>query len=280
VPAVTGPRRVELLLWALHQEIRLKTSVSLLALLLLCLPATAHADERSEALQHYEKGRRAFDLGAYEEAAAEYASAYRIRDDPALLYNLGQAQRLANHPVEALRSYRMFLIRVPDAANRDEVERKIAELQKLSAQPKATPTPPSSGAAKAPVAASSTPSLALTPPRPADNRQSARAKTTAGGVLVGAGAAIAVGGVVCGVLAKRNSDSLSQLDRNMQPFNSSQERAGKTEQILEGVLSGVGAAAVVVGGALLIVGRREQRRLAIAPSAGRGLVGAVVAGSF
>jgi tetratricopeptide (TPR) repeat protein len=76
-------------------------------------------------------GTRTFDLGAYDEAIAWYDGAYRIWDDPALLYNLGQANRLAGHAAEALRIYKVYLHKKPDAPNRAEVELKIAELQKL-----------------------------------------------------------------------------------------------------------------------------------------------------
>src|SRR5262249_20752976 len=88
----------------------------------------AFGDDRSEAREHYLKGTKAFDLGAYEEAIAEYTAAYRLKNDPALLYNLAQAARLAGHAAEALRFYRVFLTKVPTTPNRDECERKISEL--------------------------------------------------------------------------------------------------------------------------------------------------------
>ncbi|HEX6836513.1 MAG TPA: hypothetical protein VF334_08060, partial [Polyangia bacterium] len=98
----------------------------------------ASADEVNEAREHYKKGTKAFELGAYDEAVAEYSAAYRLRDDPALLYNLGQAHRLANHPTEALHFYRLFLMKVPSTPNRVEVETKIDELQRLVDQQKKT----------------------------------------------------------------------------------------------------------------------------------------------
>src|SRR5437763_16165369 len=89
----------------------------------------ARADESdvNEARDHYRRGTKAFELGSYEEAIKEYAAAYRLRDDPALLYNLGQANRLGNHPTEALRFFRLFLIKVPTKQSRSELEATIAE---------------------------------------------------------------------------------------------------------------------------------------------------------
>jgi tetratricopeptide (TPR) repeat protein len=61
------------------------------------------------AREHYHRGTVAFNLGHYEEAAGEYEEAYRLKDDPALLYNIAQARRLAGNRREALRSYKTFL---------------------------------------------------------------------------------------------------------------------------------------------------------------------------
>src|SRR5947207_1312620 len=105
--------------------------VSVVVILLVSSTARAGDSDVSEARDHYRRGTKAFELGSYEEAIKEYAAAYRLRDDPALLYNLGQANRLGNHPTEALRFFRLFLIKVPDTQSRSEVEAKIAELQKL-----------------------------------------------------------------------------------------------------------------------------------------------------
>src|SRR5262245_48238214 len=102
----------------------------LLVLLGVASQSLARADDRREAMEHATKGRRAFDLGAYDEAISEFATAYRLKDDPALLYNLAQAHRLAGHTSDALRFYRVYLTRFPDAPNRSDVEAKIASLQR------------------------------------------------------------------------------------------------------------------------------------------------------
>ena len=85
----------------------------------------ARGADHESARDHYMKGTRAYELGLYDEAVAEYMAAYKIKDDPALLFNLAQAHRLANHPAEALRFYRTYLAKVPTAANRTEVEAKM-----------------------------------------------------------------------------------------------------------------------------------------------------------
>src|SRR5262245_31730041 len=109
---------------------------------LLAAAATAHADDRATAREHFQKGSKAFALGSYDEAVAEYSAAYRLRDDPALLYNIAQAHRLGGHAAEALRSYKMYLTLMPRAPNREEVEAKVIELQKLVDQQKKTQSMP------------------------------------------------------------------------------------------------------------------------------------------
>src|SRR5260370_42391575 len=61
------------------------------------------------ARDHYRKGKVLFDLQRYLEAAKEYEAAYELKDDPALLFNIGQAYRLANEPQKAIGAYKSYL---------------------------------------------------------------------------------------------------------------------------------------------------------------------------
>jgi tetratricopeptide (TPR) repeat protein len=53
----------------------------------------ASADSSEEARQHYQRGTAHYALGEYADAAAEYQEAFRLKQDPALLYNAAQAYR-------------------------------------------------------------------------------------------------------------------------------------------------------------------------------------------
>jgi tetratricopeptide (TPR) repeat protein len=94
------------------------------------------------------KGAAAYNLGSYEEAARHYEAAYRLVQDPALLFNLGQSWRLGGQPDKALTAYRAYLRTAPDdAAKRELVERRIEELERLVGAPgrptaAAPPSPP------------------------------------------------------------------------------------------------------------------------------------------
>lgn len=92
--------------------------------------AQAHGgDDVDAAREHYQKGKRAYDVGHFAEAAKEYELAYKAKDDPVLLYDLGQAHRLAAHRAEALFAYRAYLRNAPGAPNRAEVETRIHDLE-------------------------------------------------------------------------------------------------------------------------------------------------------
>src|SRR5437868_6288158 len=87
--------------------------------------------QKDEVKLHYQRATRAYDLQKYQEAIDEYQKAYEISGDPPMLYNIAQAYRLAEQPAEAVRYYRRFLQRMPNARNREDVERKIGEQEKL-----------------------------------------------------------------------------------------------------------------------------------------------------
>lgn len=127
----------------------------------VALASMAGADETDDvnaARMHYKKGTRAFELGHYADAITEYEAAYKAKDDPALLFNLAQAYRLNSDSVGALRAYKAYLHRIPDAPNGDEVRSRIDELQRAideqrrvspSASPTVAPSPPTSPASPA-----------------------------------------------------------------------------------------------------------------------------------
>lgn len=102
---------------------------------LILLVGTARADDVAAARDHYRAATKAYEVGQYDEAIREFASAYKLKDDPTILFNLGQAHRLAGHKMEALRAYRNYLNRVPNAPNREEVQRQIAVLSVASDDP-------------------------------------------------------------------------------------------------------------------------------------------------
>ncbi len=116
----------------------MRTSSSLITLglwiaLSCALPRGTHAAAPDDALlvqARYERGIKLYQLGKLEAAVAEFKMAYQLAGSPSLLFNLGQCYRLLGDRTSALASYRAYLHQLPEAPNRDDVEEKIADLER------------------------------------------------------------------------------------------------------------------------------------------------------
>jgi len=88
-----------------------------------------------EARRHYAQGVVFFRAGRHAEADAEFTEAYRLWQNPTILYSLGQAnERLLRVP-RAIAYYRRYLAQAPpDAENRQEVQDTIRGLGVLLAE--------------------------------------------------------------------------------------------------------------------------------------------------
>jgi tetratricopeptide (TPR) repeat protein len=174
---------------------------------ILLWATTVRADANAEARLHFENGTAHYALGEFSQAADEYQAAFRLKQDPALLYNAAQAYRLAGNREKALILYRNYVLLFPHEQNVDEVREQVAKLrQELAAAapsqparqlPEASPpAPPAPAPAPAPEVnkpSSSPASVALTrspapPPR--------KSKALVLGLVIGGVAAV---GLVVGL---------------------------------------------------------------------------------
>ena len=106
-------------------------------------------------IEQWRLGTVEYTLGHYETAVQCYERAYRLHEEPALLYNLAQAYRKLGALEQSLTTYRSYLLRAPpDAPNRALAHQRAQELETLLAARKEAGLP-----APEP--------LALTPSRPA-----------------------------------------------------------------------------------------------------------------
>lgn len=121
----------------------------LVALLLSTLPARASAEDDSvrQAREHLSRAKVHYKLGEWDEAIAEFKEAYRLRSVPGLLFNIGQALRMKGDYRQSRFYYQNYLRDQPNAPNRGEVERQLAQLERLIADEEeatanaAAPTP-------------------------------------------------------------------------------------------------------------------------------------------
>src|SRR5438045_2714195 len=105
---------------ALSAHRRALTFLVFAAVALLPLAARAQPTDapKKEARELNDTATRLYEVGRYEEAITEYQKVYLIVDDPVLLYNIAQSYRLWGKPEDAVRFYRNYLRRAPNAPNR------------------------------------------------------------------------------------------------------------------------------------------------------------------
>jgi tetratricopeptide (TPR) repeat protein len=251
--------------------------------------------QKQEIKLHYERATRAYDLQKYGEAIDEYQKAYEIGGDPPMLYNIAQSHRLNDQPAEAIRYYRRYLQRAPEARNREYVERKIADLERLieerrkaaaaATPPPITVTPP---VVKPPPPVLTPPPPVVTPPPvqpPLPPPEPSHAGAVVGWAMIGAGVIADGIAVYEGLRAKQKGDELTRLSQMKTmpvPFDPAIESAGKTANIAAIVL-GIGGTALAITGAIVLItsgpssdvpeAPPKTAQLRLLPWVGPGLVG-------
>ena len=106
-------------------------SAALIPLLLGLFAAVALAqqDPRAEAKAHYTNGKKLFEQGEYEKAIAAFTSADQLAPSGVNDFNIGLAYEALGRNSDAVRHYRSYLQRVPDASNKATVEASITRLE-------------------------------------------------------------------------------------------------------------------------------------------------------
>jgi tetratricopeptide (TPR) repeat protein len=150
-----------------------------LAVLLCGAAAPARAEDEpssasslDEAKAVFSRAEKAYGVGRFEEALADFERAYALLPLPGFLFNLGQCHRNLGNWEQAGRFYQEYLDRQPRAANADKVRALLAQMkQKVAEQQEARARAAAAGAAtdsppRAATASAVTPSLAAANPSP------------------------------------------------------------------------------------------------------------------
>lgn len=119
--------------------------VAMIAIAVASVARSTHAQMTSvTAKQLYEEGLTNYNLGHYEQALNSFEMGYRMKQDPAFLFNIGQCQRQLKQYENAERSYRAYLREVEGLpqSTRDQVQKLIAEMQKAIDDERAKMPPP------------------------------------------------------------------------------------------------------------------------------------------
>ena len=270
--------------------IRLSFVVPVVGLVLCCTAAIARAQADPEqdrivterAKSHLKSGFAYYGEANYDSAAHEMEAAYRLRPLPDLQYNLAQCYERLGRAKDAATAYRTYLAGKANAEDREEVTRRIANLEERAAREVAgAPPVPPPPVEKERIVLKEVVVYRDAPPKP--GRGLRIAAFAVGGVAVAALAA----GISFSVLAKRDSDAVSSGNPLAAvPFegNPSQtQAAGQKDALLSYVSYGVAAAAAAGAVGLYLLGDsvdRDTAKLSLAPMVGPQGAGLAVAGRF
>lgn len=238
----------------------------LATLVLAALAPAAHADPEPDPArpgdQQYLEGKRHYDLQEWDEAIARFKEAYRLRADPASLFNIAQAYRLKGDCQNAIATYKAYARNFPTADNLPKVEKFIADLEatcpKEAAPPVVTPPP----ATTAP-ATTTPPAPARQPPPPPIDRDPGRTKRIVGYALGGAGVVALGVATGFGIAAHGKAHDVTT---GAGPWDPSLQTAGLRDQRDARIFLGVGAALVITGGMFAYLGfTAKPETIAVAP---------------
>jgi tetratricopeptide (TPR) repeat protein len=183
-----------------------------IALAVQVIGRPALADDKEAARRSYLEGTRRYDLNEFGPALEAFKRAYLDYEDPAFLYNIAQCYRQLGDKENALKFYRSFLRKLPDAPNREEVTGTIATLDAALAAEKATAPPPRVVPSPAtqdfarPTTVTESPVATAPPPK-----QTPVYKKWWLWTIVGVVAAGAATGVAVGVTSKRTESSFMPI---------------------------------------------------------------------
>jgi tetratricopeptide (TPR) repeat protein len=255
---------------------------------LICAPVTASAqdkdaDNKAAAKEHWSRGTSFYDLGRYDQAITEFEAAYQLKNDPAFLFNLAQAYRMAGKHERAVHFYKTYLRYVPKAPNRADIEEKIKTGEQLAAQqsagtlpppttttpPPATTTPPPGqttpppgselGAVPTPpgeLPPVETPPPGYMPPATATTVDPGRKFRIAGLVTAGAGGLMYLFALIQWGRASSASSEIEADAVAGRPFNPATEERGQSAETWQGVWFVLGTLAIGSGVGLWFYGNR------------------------
>jgi tetratricopeptide (TPR) repeat protein len=237
-------------------------------------PAKIDPQKAKTAKQYVDAGLAAQDAKDYETAISLYTKAYALVPHPVLLFNIGQAHRLAGRVDEAIRFYQQYLdadpkgpqattardliaeIHAREAAEvkaREDARKAADDARKAEAARKAAEDARKAEAART-AAAAAEPAEPEQPSDDVDEAHPGRPLRIAGIAAAGAGVAATGVAIVFGLHARSLSDDLSAPGAVYDPSRIDDGEAAERNAIILGVAGG----ALIAGGvAMYILGRRQ-----------------------
>jgi hypothetical protein len=255
--------------------------LSILALALLASSGAARAGEpgagRAKAREVYKLASQHYKLAEYKEALAGFKEAYRLTEEPALLFNIAQCHRMMNEKPEAIRFFRNYLNDAGDAPNVREVREIIARLEKEIEDEKASKNAPPAGLAAPKSEPPPGPTPAIVAPAPAGPPFPTRPLKIAGLTLLGVGvASVILGATFAGLAGSAAHQASSPADGVFHPADEDRMNLYQNLDIAFFVTGGI----LVAGGLSAFLVGQLHRNIEVAPTAGPGHAGATVTVEF
>ena len=231
-------------------------------------PLAQAQDDAGLARAHFNKGTRFYEVGDYLQALDEFKAAHMAKTDPAFLFNIAQCHRQLGHLDQAVTLYKRYLAASPNAANRAEVEKRIADLdaELAAAKPSVPPVPPvPPPTTPPPVSAAASPTSATPLTVPLETSAPAEPKSAGAGwqslPWIGAGVTLALlgGAAATGLSASSKYNQLQDSCGKGPPGCSEGDINGvKSRALWANVLWGAaGVAAVGTGLAFVLTPKQS-----------------------
>jgi tetratricopeptide (TPR) repeat protein len=253
---------------------RLAVLVAALVATVPAVCAAANADPARDARLHYDRGMAHYELGEFRAAVNEFKQAYALSQAPGLLFNLAQASRLGKDYDQALHFYRTYLRVRPDAPNREDVEKRIVELEPIVEARRQAEVARLAAPPVAPPSATTpeTPRSSDTRPRPIP--PGGKSERIAGLVVGAIGVGALGAGLGLGLAARSAQNRLTDVANQMGNWSADDAKlyqTGQREALAATSMYVIGGAAVATGVILYVVGvRKDRARFAVLPAAGGG----------
>jgi len=230
-------------------------------------PAAAQ-DDVDAAKARFRRGTRLYEVGEYRQALEEYKAAHLAKTDPAFLFNIAQCHRQLGDLEQAVTMYKRFLAASPNAVNRAEVEKRVAELEGELAKRKGAVDVQSAPVPASAPAPSPLPPLAPPPPVPVENPAVAMVAqpSPTGSSLpylrwlgVGVTAALVGGAIATGLSASSKYDNLKDTCGNTPAgCTDSQTNTVKSRALVTNILWALAGTAAVGTGVMFVLTPHES----------------------
>jgi tetratricopeptide (TPR) repeat protein len=233
----------------------------------------------------FDVGRKEYRLGNYDEAIRVWKEAYLLYDDPNFLFNIGLAYRDKGDHEQAVKFLKNYLREAKNPPNREQVQQRIAELERLISERKAnaerpptSPQPPTEPQAEGAATGGGGGGETLV-------RNPGRGLRLGGLVTGGVGVALLGTGVYFGLHANSIRSDVEAAVASGAPWTddlAAKDDEGRSSATIANITLGLGAGALITGGVLYYLGARKAKEVNVVfyPTPRRGGFTLAATGSF